>query len=131
MHWLILPKASYFDLFWRWVVSGAKEWVCAVPWKQPRRDDVYGGVAARPRESLLQAVLRFVLEAQNCRGVRRIALIGSLATSKSLPKEADVLVTIEDGLDLGPLAAAGRRLKGLAQQINLGADIFLADTKGR
>ena len=50
---------------------------------------------------------------------------------KSLPKEADVLVTIEDGLDLGPLAAAGRRLKGLAQQINLGADIFLADTKGR
>ena len=96
-----------------------------------RRDDVYGGVAARPRESLLQAVLRFVLEAQNCRGVRRIALIGSLATSKSLPKEADVLVTKKTASILGPLAAAGRRLKGFTQQINLGADIFLADTKGR
>jgi hypothetical protein len=60
----------------------------------------------------------------------RIALIGSLSTSKPLPKDADVLVTIEDGLDLGRLAA-GRRLKGAAQQINLGADIFLADKEGR
>jgi hypothetical protein len=93
--------------------------------------DTYGGVAARPREPLLQAVLRFVLEARNCHGIRRIALIGSLTTSKSLPKDADVLVTIEEGVDLALLAAAGRRLKGSAQQINLGADIFLADTEGR
>ena len=33
-------------------------------------------------------------------------------------------------MDLTPLARAGRRLKGLAQTINLGADIFLADTTG-
>jgi hypothetical protein len=31
-------------------------------------------------------------------------------------------------MDLTPLARAGRRLKGVAQTINLGADIFLADT---
>src|SRR5437667_1934121 len=33
-------------------------------------------------------------------------------------------------MDLGELARAGRRLKGSAQTINLGADIFLADTTG-
>ena len=51
--------------------------------------------------------------------------------AKPLPKDADVLVTIEDGLDLGPLASAARRLKGTAQQMNLGADIFLANAQGR
>jgi hypothetical protein len=75
--------------------------------------------------------LRFVLEARICQGVLRIALIGSLTTAKPLPKDADVLVTIEDGLDLGPLARAARRLKGTAQQMNLGADIFLANAQGR
>jgi hypothetical protein len=34
-------------------------------------------------------------------------------------------------MDLGELARAGRRLKGSAQTINLGADIFLADVTGR
>jgi len=91
----------------------------------------YHGSVAEPRAPLLQAVLRFVLEARNCRGVLRIALVGSLTTAKPLPKDADVLVTIEDGLDLGPLASAARRLKGAAQQMNLGADIFLADAQGR
>jgi len=91
----------------------------------------YHGSVAEPRAPLLQAVLRFVREARLCRGVLRIALIGSLTTSKPLPKDADVLVTIEDGLDLGPLAIAARRLKGTAQQINLAADIFLADAQGR
>jgi len=33
-------------------------------------------------------------------------------------------------MDLTRLARAGRRLKGLAQTINLGADIFLADERG-
>ena len=71
-----------------------------------------------PRVKLLQAVLAFVRAARDCPGVPRIALVGSLATAKTLPKDADVLVTIKDGLDLGPLAALGRRLKGAAQQIN-------------
>ena len=60
-----------------------------------------------------------------------MALIGSLTTAKPLPKDADVLVTIEDSLDLGPLARAARRLKGTAQQMNLGADIFLANPEGQ
>jgi hypothetical protein len=91
----------------------------------------YHGNVAEPRAPLLQAVLRFVLDGRICRGVLRMALIGSLTTEKPLPKDADVLVTIEDSLDLGPLARAARRLKGTAQQINLGADIFLANAEGQ
>jgi hypothetical protein len=90
----------------------------------------YHGSVAEPRAPLLKAVLRFVLDARGCRGMLRMALVGSLATTKPLPKDADVLVTIEDGLDLGPLASAARRLKGTAQQMNLGADIFLANAQG-
>ena len=60
---------------------------------------------------MLQAVLRFVLDVRICRGVLRMAVIGSLTTAKPLPKDADVFVTIEDGLDLGPLAVAVRSLK--------------------
>lgn len=102
------------------------------PWcaLQMNKNHHHGSVA-EPRAPLLQAVLRFVLDARICRGVLRIALVGSLTTAKPLPKDADVLVTIEDGLDLGPLAKAARRLKGTAQQMNLGADIFLADAQGR
>jgi hypothetical protein len=62
--------------------------------------------------------------------VLRIALMGSLVTNKPIPKDADVLVTIDDTTDLTGLARAGRRLKGFAQTINLGADIFLADATG-
>jgi hypothetical protein len=68
--------------------------------------------------------------ARACEGVLRIALIGSIATPKPLPKDAHALVTMEDGLDLGRLAMAGRRLKGTAQTKYLGADIFLADVRG-
>jgi hypothetical protein len=97
----------------------------------PINSDCYYGSVAEPRAPLLQAVLRFVLDARICHGVLRIALVGSLTTAKPLPKDADVLVTIEDGLDLGLLARAARRLKGTAQQMNLAADIFLADARQR
>jgi hypothetical protein len=79
------------------------------------------------RSFLLSEVLNFVLAARQCSGVSRIALVGSLATSKPNPKDADVLVTVADDVDLAPLAAAGRRLKGKAQSRNSGADIFLAN----
>ena len=82
------------------------------------------------RDGLLSYVQRFVESARLCSGVRRIALIGSLATDKENPKDADVLVTVEDDADLTPLATAGRRLKGHAQSKNKGADIFLADPAG-
>ena len=83
-----------------------------------------------PRRHLLAAVLGFVREASSLPGVLRIALVGSLATDKPVPKDADVLVTIDAGMDLFPLARLGRRLKGTAQKINLGGDIFLVDETG-
>jgi len=86
---------------------------------------------AEPRRPLLLAVLDFVLAARGCPGVHRISLLGSLLTVKAIPKDADVLVTIDAAMDLGRLACFGRRLMGQAQTINLGADIFLADTSGR
>jgi hypothetical protein len=86
---------------------------------------------AEPRRPLLLAVRSFVRDARDCPGVLRIALVGSLTTAKANPKDADVLVTIAGTMDLTKLARAGRRLKGLAQTINLGADIFLADEGGR
>ena len=86
---------------------------------------------AEPREALLLAVWSFVQAARHCPGVLRVALLGSLATNKAIPKDADVLVTIDHEMNLANLARAGRRLKGSAQTINLGADIFLADATGR
>jgi len=82
------------------------------------------------RSFLLSEVLQFVERARVCPGVRRIALIGSLTTDRNDPKDADVLVMVEDDADLTALAAAGRRLKGRAQSRNKGADIFLADPSG-
>src|SRR5262245_28206783 len=82
------------------------------------------------RAFLLAEVLHFVERARICPGVRRIALVGSLASDKEDPKDADVLVTIDDDADLTALATAGRKLKGRAQSRNKGADIFLADPSG-
>ena len=84
-----------------------------------------------PRPHLLKSVLAFVRAARSTPGVLRIALLGSLATDKPVPKDADVLVTIDPAIDLGLLARLGRRLQGTAQTVNLGADIFLADAAGR
>ena len=53
------------------------------------------------RDNLLTEVLRFVERAYVCPGVRRIALVGSLATDKQNPKDADMLVTVDDDADLG------------------------------
>jgi hypothetical protein len=84
-----------------------------------------------PRPHLLDAVLAFVRAARSTPGVLRIALLGSLATDKPVPKNADVLVTIDAAMDLNPLARLGRRLQGTAQTVNLAADIFLANAAGR
>lgn len=86
---------------------------------------------AEPRRPLLLAVRSFVRAARDCQGVLRIALLGSLTTTKAIPKDADVLVTIDEAMELAELARVGRRLQGFAQTMNLGADIFLADERGR
>ena len=85
---------------------------------------------AEPRRPLLLGAYSFVRAARLCPGVRCIGLLGSLTTPKAIPKDVDLLVTVESVTDLSQLARAGRRLKGLAQTINLGADVFLADTAG-
>uniref|UniRef100_B0SY82 Uncharacterized protein n=1 Tax=Caulobacter sp. (strain K31) TaxID=366602 RepID=B0SY82_CAUSK len=86
---------------------------------------------ADPRPVLLAATLDFVREARTCPNVLRIALVGSLATPKPIPKDVDVLVTLADHEDLTALAQISRRLKGRANAINLGADIFLCDADSR
>src|SRR5215468_5802519 len=73
---------------------------------------------AEPRRPLLLAVLAFVLAARICPGVQRISLLGSILTAKAIPKDVDVLVTIDGAMDLTRLARSGRRLMGQAQTIN-------------
>jgi hypothetical protein len=82
----------------------------------------------RPR--LIAEALAFVRAARDLAGVTRIALIGSLATAKADPKDIDLLVTVAEDADLGDLAALGRRMRGRAQSLNRGAEVFLADARG-
>ncbi|HEX2123826.1 MAG TPA: hypothetical protein VHL59_19535, partial [Thermoanaerobaculia bacterium] len=91
------------------------------PW-QPR-DDV--------RRHLLAGAAAFVKRVKRIEGISRIALIGSIATAKRAPNDIDLLVTIATRAIVPEIAAAGRGLKGHAQQRNRGADIFLADSTGR
>ena len=94
-------------------------------------------VNANPEEQvplrifLLNGVLRFTHVVRDITGVSRVSLVGSLTTSKTTPKDADVLVTVAPDCDLARLAKAGRALKGHAQTRNSGADIFLASPDGR
>jgi predicted nucleotidyltransferase len=83
-----------------------------------------------PREHLLGGVLKFTRIAAQMAGVNRIALLGSLTREEPDPKDADVLVVVTDEMDLAPLAKAGRQLAGHAQQLNRGADVFLANERG-
>ncbi len=83
------------------------------------------------RVALLREVLKFVARAKDLNGVSRIALIGSLNTTKLNPKDADVLVTVLESMNLASLAAAGRKLKGAGQSMGSGADVFLCDITGR
>ena len=68
---------------------------------------------AEPGKALLIAVCSFVRAARICPGVLRIALMGSLVTNKPIPKDADVLVTIDDTTDLTGLARAASAPQGV------------------
>ncbi len=83
------------------------------------------------RPGLIQLAGTFVQEAVRIRGVTRIALVGSITTTKPDPKDVDLLVTVEDSADLTPLAVIGRRLKGKTGSLGSGADIFLANPLGK
>jgi predicted nucleotidyltransferase len=82
------------------------------------------------RQQLLDGLRRFVASVRGIAGVRRIAVLGSIVTTKPDPKDIDVLVVVTDDADLSPLATAARRLQGHAQSFNRGADVFLADERG-
>jgi predicted nucleotidyltransferase len=82
------------------------------------------------RQHLLDGLRRFVASVRRIVCVRRIAVLGSIVTSKPDPKDIDVLVVVTDDADLSPLATAARRLHGHAQSFNRGADVFLADERG-
>jgi len=79
------------------------------------------------RARLIAEVLAFVRAAQRLPGITRIALFGSITTSKADPKDVDLLVTVTDDTDLAPLASLTRKLQGHAQQMNRGGEVFLAD----
>ena len=83
------------------------------------------------REEMLAGVHRFVCAAKALAGVQRIALLGSIVTDKSNPKDVDLLVTVSDTMDLARLATCARRLQGRLQGLNHWADVFLADERGR
>ena len=82
------------------------------------------------RSDLLDATIRFITSVVEVPGIQSISLLGSIITDGSDPKDIDLLLTITDDTDISVLAAHARRLQGRAQQLNRGADIFLADERG-
>jgi predicted nucleotidyltransferase len=86
---------------------------------------------ADKRCDLICAVCEFVKAARKVPGVWRIALIGSLATPKAIPKDVDLLIGVDDGMPLDDLARLARRLSGatMATGDSCGADVFLHDRK--
>ncbi len=95
-------------------------------------DSVQRYLASLPpiRAHLLAGALLFVQAAAILPGVSRIALLGSLTTTKASPKDIDLLVTVADDADLTQLAALSRKLMGHAQSRNSGTDVFLASPRG-
>ena len=83
------------------------------------------------RAFLIAETFRFIKRVIKIPGVKRIAILGSLTNTKTNPKDADILITIEDEADLTALATAARKLKGMAQSKNKGADIFLENPLGK
>lgn len=83
------------------------------------------------RKSLLQGMLRFTVAVSGLPGVLKVALVGSLVTQKALPKDAEVLVTVNPDASLDRVAKARRKLKGFAQTRNSGADVFLSNLDGQ
>jgi predicted nucleotidyltransferase len=83
------------------------------------------------RAFLITEAFRFIDRIIPIRGVRRIALVGSITTPKANPQDVDLLVTVDDEADLTALAKAARQLQGTVQSKNKGADIFLANPSGQ
>lgn len=83
------------------------------------------------RDRLIVLVFEFLKECIKINGISRISIIGSLATTKEHPKDADILLNIADDLELKYLAKISRRLQGKTGELNSGADIFVADLNNK
>ena len=83
------------------------------------------------RDRLIVLVFEFLKECIKINGISRISIIGSLATIKEHPKDADILLNIADDLELKYLAKISRRLQGKTGELNSGADIFVADLNNK
>ncbi len=79
------------------------------------------------RSKLLTLVFDFVETAIKINGISRIAIIGSLMTSKLKPKDVDLLLNISDDMDLTHLAKISRTLQGKSGSLTGGADVFLSN----
>lgn len=82
------------------------------------------------RAFLVTESFRFIDRVISLPGVKRVALLGSIVTPIADPKDVDILIAIDNDTDLTTLATAARRLKGIVQGKNKGADIFLANPDG-
>jgi len=107
------------------------EWLHSIGVEPANPEDMLG-LSPLPelRKIMFAEVRRFVRFARDVPGVSRIALIGSLTTSKEFPKDIDLLVTVADDCDLSPVARLGRQLSGHMLTYQAGADVFLADPAG-
>ncbi|HLY73539.1 MAG TPA: hypothetical protein VKU80_05425 [Planctomycetota bacterium] len=79
------------------------------------------------RTLLLSLAAEYVRRIRGLDGIQRIALVGSLCTRKPNPKDIDILLSLRPGMDFAELARFSRSLKGAAQSLSSGADIFLAE----
>ena len=84
------------------------------------------------RPPFIKNIFFFVELAKKIQGVKKIAIIGSITTSKKKPKDIDLLVTIDNTINIKKLAAAGRKLTGKQMAVgdSSGADVFLANEAG-
>lgn len=82
------------------------------------------------RIRLLREMSELVRLLMKAPGVTRIAMIGSLATEIETPRDADLLVSVEDESNLATLARLGRRWRAFVQSLHCSGDIFLADNQG-
>jgi hypothetical protein len=79
---------------------------------------------------VIAEVLAFARATQQLAGGIRVALIGSLTTSKAERKVADLVVIVTEDADLASLDQTGRQLQRRTRSINRGGDIFQADPEG-
>ncbi len=83
-------------------------------------------MASLERATLISAGVEFIERIRTIRGVSRIALVVSILTEKTNPKDIDFVLTVSSDADYRLIATIGSKLKGGVQARNLGADIFLA-----